>query len=59
MTMLRTLLRLIPSDQGATAVEYGLIVSLIFLASAAAIGGFGDAVIAMWTNISNTALTNL
>jgi pilus assembly protein Flp/PilA len=56
--MLRTLLRLIPSDQGATAVEYGLIVSLIFLTAAGAIGGFGDAVIAMWGDIVGTALPN-
>ena len=57
--MLRTLLRLIPSDRGATAVEYGLIVSLIFIAAAGAIGAFGNGVTAMWNGVSTNSLANM
>jgi pilus assembly protein Flp/PilA len=56
MTMLSTLMRLRSSDQGATAVEYGLIVSLIFLSAAGAIGVFGNGVNGMWNTISSSAL---
>ncbi|MXP43825.1 Flp family type IVb pilin [Allopontixanthobacter sediminis] len=38
---------------GATAVEYGLILALVFLAMLGAIQGFGDVTIAMWNDISS------
>jgi pilus assembly protein Flp/PilA len=38
--------------KGATAVEYGLIVALIFIAVTAAIGNAAGATINMWTNIA-------
>lgn len=53
--MLRMIERLLRSDQGATAVEYGLIVSLIFLAAAGAMEAFGTAANDMWSYVSTTA----
>lgn len=37
---------------GATAVEYGLILALIFLAMIGAVQGFGDVTTQMWNDIS-------
>ena len=37
---------------GATAVEYGLILALIFLATLGAIQSFGVEATAMWNNVS-------
>lgn len=39
-------------ENGATAVEYGLIVALIFLAMIGAVQGFGNETIKMWTTVS-------
>ena len=48
-----TLLRRICADEtGATAIEYGLIVALIFIAIMGSIGLFADKSIAMWGNVS-------
>ena len=41
-------------DQGATAVEYGLIIALIFLAMIGGVTTFGETTISMWNNISET-----
>ena len=42
------------SDQrGATAVEYGLILSLVVLGSFVALSGMADAVVGKWTFIAN------
>ena len=54
--MLDLLIRLKTADHGATAIEYGLIVSLIFLASAGAMEAFGSGVTAMWNDISTNVL---
>jgi pilus assembly protein Flp/PilA len=40
-------------ERGATAVEYGLILALIFLAVAGAIQGVASVTIGMWGNVSN------
>jgi pilus assembly protein Flp/PilA len=40
-------------ERGATAVEYGLILALIFLAVAGAIHGVATTTIGMWGNVSN------
>jgi pilus assembly protein Flp/PilA len=40
-------------QRGATAVEYGLILALIFLAVAGAIKGVATVTIGMWSNVSN------
>lgn len=38
---------------GATAVEYGLILALIFLAMLGAVQTFGQEAIKMWTRVSS------
>jgi pilus assembly protein Flp/PilA len=38
---------------GATAVEYGLILALIFLAMLGAVQAFGEQAISMWTHVSS------
>ena len=40
-------------EHGATAVEYGLILALIFLAMVGAVSTFGQTTINMWDNVSN------
>lgn len=46
-------LRQLARDQkGATAVEYGLILALVFLAMLGAVQAFGQNAIAMWDNTS-------
>ncbi|MBL4897582.1 MAG: Flp family type IVb pilin [Erythrobacter sp.] len=44
--------------RGATAVEYGLILALIFLAMVGAVQTFGQEVIGMWNSISDTILAS-
>ncbi|MXO73707.1 Flp family type IVb pilin [Altererythrobacter aerius] len=51
---MRILLRQIASDtSGATAVEYGLILALIFIAMLTAVQNFGTATITMWNSVSS------
>jgi pilus assembly protein Flp/PilA len=51
---MRNLIKRIASDiSGATAVEYGLILALIFLAMLAAVQNFGNSTISMWTKVSD------
>ena len=50
---MRSLRRLLRADKGATAVEYGLILALIFLAVAGAIHGVASVTINMWGNVSD------
>jgi len=45
--------RLERDERGATAVEYGLILALIFLALVGAVEAFGQQTIEMWNNISS------
>lgn len=40
-------------QRGATAVEYGLILALIFLAMVGAISRFSDVTINMWDRVAN------
>ena len=49
--------RLLRSTSAATAVEYGLILALIFIAAMSAISSVGSSTIGMWNNVS-TASTN-
>ena len=51
--MIQFLKSLKQDQQGATAVEYGLIVALIFLAIVGAIQTFGEETIEMWNNVSS------
>ena len=40
-------------ERGATAVEYGLIISMIVLAMIGALGGVANSTINMWDLVSN------
>ena len=52
--MVTVLKKLRNDDRGATAVEYGLILALVFLAMMAGVEAFGKSAIEMWNNISTT-----
>ena len=45
--------RLGRDERGATAVEYGLILALIFFAMIGAVEAFGQEAIEMWENVSS------
>ena len=49
--LMRQILR---DDTGATAVEYGLILSLIVLAMLSALSSFADANTTMWNKVDTT-----
>lgn len=56
---MRRLLKILSvDDRGATAVEYGLICSLIVVAMIAALNNFADATVGMWNYISNNVMEN-
>ncbi|MFK4058571.1 MULTISPECIES: Flp family type IVb pilin [unclassified Brevundimonas] len=55
--MRRFIGRFLHDDSGATAIEYGLIASLIFVAIIAAIGAFTARTGAMYDYISETIST--
>jgi pilus assembly protein Flp/PilA len=57
--MLKLFCALSANRRGATAIEYGLIVSLIAIAASGAIVLFADAAIAMWEFIRTEALAVL
>ena len=46
--------KLIADNSGATAVEYGLILAMIFLAMVGAVQGVGNETIGLWNTISTT-----
>jgi pilus assembly protein Flp/PilA len=54
MRLVATLRALLADTRGATAVEYGLIVALIFLAILGAVRGFGVSVGNMYNKVSST-----
>ena len=54
MVFKRNLLRILRNSDGATAVEYGLLVSLMVLAAMTAMSGFSTEVSTMWNSISST-----
>ena len=54
---LTTFLKHIGNDNsGATAVEYGLIVSLIVVAMIGALNGVADSTTDMWNNVETTSV---
>jgi pilus assembly protein Flp/PilA len=55
---MRRLKDLLQDCRGATAVEYGLILALIFLAMVAAVQGVATKTTAMWNNVSNAVSQN-
>ena len=52
--MVKFLKKLGRDTSGATAVEYGLILALIFLAMVSGISAFGQNTISMWTNVKTS-----
>ncbi len=51
--MLETIRNIVRCEDGATAVEYGLIASLIVIAMITAIGNVATSTSEMWNTISN------
>lgn len=54
---MRKLRNLLNDTKGATAVEYGLIISLIVLGMLAGVTSLGDRAGGMWGNMSNQVVT--
>ena len=48
--------RLLQDEQGATAIEYGLICALLALAIMSALHSFADSTLTMWMYVSSEAL---
>jgi pilus assembly protein Flp/PilA len=47
-----TMIRLLKSEDGATAIEYGLIAALISVAAIAAMGALGTQLSALFQNVA-------
>jgi pilus assembly protein Flp/PilA len=45
-------------ERGATAVEYGLILALIFLAMVGALVSFGQGTIELWNHVTEQVTTS-
>ena len=56
--MIKLLTRLSKSQKGATAVEYGLILSLVVIAALGALSALGTNANAMWNDVSNKIITS-
>jgi pilus assembly protein Flp/PilA len=52
-SMMRHLCELSKDERGATAVEYGLILALIFLAMVVGVVAVGTSTSDLWGNVSN------
>ena len=52
--MLKNILALLSDDEGASLVEYALIVGLIVVAAIAAITSIGSKVHAKWTSLNSS-----
>ena len=50
---MRTFFSIFKDERGATAVEYGLIMALVFLAMVGAVSQFGQTTINMWDFVAN------
>ena len=55
---MRDFIKLIRETKAATAVEYGLILALIFLAMIAGVSNFATATINMWNNVEQKVRTS-
>lgn len=53
---MRRIREMIGDEKGATAVEYGLILALVFLAMIVGVQNFADSSIGMWDYVSNQVL---
>jgi pilus assembly protein Flp/PilA len=56
MKLLSIFLKVIADNRGATAVEYGLILALVFIAMLGAVQGFGDQLRSMFNDVSTTSV---
>jgi pilus assembly protein Flp/PilA len=56
--MVGSIRQLIQDERGATAVEYGLIISLIVIAMITALGNVANTTTNMWNNVSNEVEEN-
>ena len=56
--MTRRLRRLLRDSKGATAVEYGLIVSLVVIAMISALSAVADTTTNMWDFVANEVENN-
>jgi pilus assembly protein Flp/PilA len=56
---MRKFYRLMRSTRAATAVEYGLILALVFLASVVAVGNVANSTTGMWNEVSTAAKNNM
>lgn len=52
-TLMGLVVNLARDRKGATAIEYGLILALVFLAMVGAVKGLGSAATDMWSNVSS------
>ena len=60
MSAIRTILRSLCRDnRGATAIEYGLIASLIVVAMMGGLASLGGGTGGMWTRLSTIVQTNM
>jgi pilus assembly protein Flp/PilA len=57
MKSVLTFRAILADERGATAIEYGLILSLIFLAMMGGVEAFSTQLIAMWDHVSSTSAT--
>ncbi len=56
---MHNLYRLMRSTRAATAVEYGLILALVFIAAITAVGNMANSTSGMWTNVATAATANM
>ena len=56
---MRSFYRLMRSTRAATAVEYGLILALVFLAAVVAVGNVATSTTTMWNKVSSNAATHI
>ena len=50
---MRRFLAILKDERGATAIEYALILAMIFLAMIGAVAALAGTTIAMWDDVSN------
>ena len=50
---MRRFFAIFKDDQGATAIEYGLILAMVFLAMIAGVSAFAGTTIDMWEYVAN------
>lgn len=56
--MERRAIDLLHDEEGATAIEYGLIVALVVIAMMAALQNVASSTIGMWNNVSNKVVAS-